>query len=177
MKVLLIDDIHKVGMAGDIKDVSAGFARNYLLPKKLALPATEGNLRKWESEKKVRQIRVEQTLDSAKAQAAQIEQLQLDMEARAGREGHLFGSITSQMIADALLKKGFEIDRKNILLDAPIKTVAVHNVAIRLHPQVTANVKVVVNGGVVIAKPEDEVAEETEAAEASEAPAEETPAS
>ncbi len=71
----------------------------------------------------------------------------------------MFGSITSQMIADALLQKGFSVDRKNILLDAPIKTVAVHSVAVRLHPQVTAQLKVVVNGGVVAAKPEEAAAE------------------
>lgn len=142
MKVILYEDVHKLGSAGDIKEVAAGFARNYLVPQKLAFSATPANIKRWESEKRVRDIRLSQTLDQAKKTAEQMEQASLDLIVKAGREGHLFGSVTSQMIADALLAKGFSIDRRHILLDHPIKALGAHKVPVKVHSQVTANLKV-----------------------------------
>src|SRR5262245_27685789 len=123
MKVLLCDDVVKCGAAGEVKDVSDGFARNFLLPRKLAVPATDASLRKWESEKKVRQVKIEQNLEAAKKVAEQLEAMDLEIPARAGKEGHLFGSITNHSIADALAAKGFVADKKHIELEAHIKAV------------------------------------------------------
>lgn len=145
MKILLCDDVAKCGQAGEIKEVSAGFARNFLIPKKLAVLATDANLRKWESEKKVRQVKLEKNLEAAKKAAADLEAVQLEIKANAGKEGHLFGSITNQGIAEALLAKGFSVNKKNISLDAPIKSVGEYTVSVKLNPQVTANVKVAVS--------------------------------
>ena len=116
MKIILCEDVSKVGLAGETKDVSGGFARNFLFPKNLAMPATPSNIKKWESERKTREIRLGQNLEAAKNLANQLENVSIDLRARSGREGHLFGSITSQMIADALLEKGFSIDKKTVIL-------------------------------------------------------------
>ncbi len=142
MKVLLCEDVAKCGQAGDVKVVSDGFARNFLLPKKLATVATDAALRKWESEKKVRLLKIEKNLESARKSAEQLEALQIEIAAKAGKEGHLFGSITSQNIAEALTAKGFTIDRKNITLEAPIKSVGEFTVPVKLHAQVNAQLKV-----------------------------------
>jgi len=115
LKVIFREDIARVGSAGETKNVSDGYARNFLFPKQLALPATEANLKRWESESKVREVRLRQDMESARNIATQLENASIQLTARAGREGHLFGSITSQMIAEALLQKGFSIDKKNIL--------------------------------------------------------------
>ncbi|OGR84564.1 MAG: 50S ribosomal protein L9 [Elusimicrobia bacterium RIFCSPLOWO2_01_FULL_54_10] len=142
MQVILCEDIDKVGLAGEIKAVAEGFARNFLFPKKLAYPATAGNLKKWESEKHVREVKLLKSLESAKALAAELGNISLEIPARAGREGHLFGSITSPAIAQALLKKGFSVDRKTIELAAPIKNLGTFEVPVRLHSQVEARLKV-----------------------------------
>ena len=142
MKVILCEDVPKIGVAGEVKTVSDGYARNFLMPRKLALIATAGNIRKWESEKKVREIRLSQDLEAAKKSVAQLEQISLDITAKAGREGHLFGSITNAMIADALLAKGFPVDKKNIVLDMHIKTLGEHKINIRLHAQLSAVLKI-----------------------------------
>ena len=147
MKVILCEDVLKLGSAGEVKEVSDGYARNFLLPKKQAMAATPSNLKKWESEKKVREIKLNQSLETAKNLSGQIQSTEISLTANAGREGHLFGSITNQMVADALLAKGFSIDKKNILIDSPIKSLGEYQVSIRLHPQVTAQLKVIVITG------------------------------
>ena len=141
MKIILRDDVVKVGAAGETKNVSDGFARNFLFPKKLAMPATPANLRRWESEKKLHQTRLAQTLESAQQLAQSLEGLGLELKVRSGREGHLFGSVTSQMISEALLEKGFTIEKKNIVLETSIKSLGDFQVPIRLHSQVTATLK------------------------------------
>ncbi len=142
MKVLLCEDVDKCGQAGEVKVVSDGFARNFLIPKKLATVATDAALRKWESEKKVREIKIEKNLEAARKSAGDLEALQIEIPAKAGKEGHLFGSISNHDIADALAAKGFVIDRKNIHLDAPIKAVGEFTVPVKLHAQVNAQLKV-----------------------------------
>lgn len=144
MKVILYDDIEKLGSAGEVKEVSDGYARNFLFPKKLAFEATSSNLKRWESERKVREIKLSQKLETAKNLANQIQNTEITLTANAGREGHLFGSVTNQMIADALLAKGFSVDKKNILIDSPIKSLGEFQVSLRLHAQVTASLKVTV---------------------------------
>ncbi len=142
MQVILCENIDKVGLAGETKAVAEGFARNFLFPKKLAYPATPSNLKKWDSEKRVREVKLQKSLESAKTLAAELSQISLEIPARAGREGQLFGSITSVAVAQALLKKGFSVDRKTIELAAPIKTVGTFEVPVRLHAQVEAKLKV-----------------------------------
>lgn len=142
MKVILCDDVPKVGAAGDTQEVSDGFARNFLLPRGLAYPATAANLKKWQAEKKVRQVKLEKNLESARKLAGELEQISLTIPARAGREGQLFGSITAAMVAQALLEKGFSVDKKMIALDTPMKTLGDFQVSIRLHSQVQVNLKV-----------------------------------
>ncbi|MBI3013139.1 MAG: 50S ribosomal protein L9 [Elusimicrobia bacterium] len=138
----MCDDLSKVGLAGEVKVVSDGYARNFLLPRKLALIATAPNLKRWESEKHVRQIKGEHDLSSAKEVAARLETIVVDVEALGGREGHLFGSITSQTIAESLLEKGISLDKKSIVLEKPIKSLGEYQVTVRLHPQVNALLKV-----------------------------------
>ena len=142
MKIILCEDLANVGIAGAVKEVSDGYARNFLFPKRLALLAAPSNLRKWESEKLVRQARAARGLDSAKALGASLENFTIELSVRSGREGHLFGSVTSAMIADSLLEKGISIDKKNINLETPIKSLGEYQVPIRLHSQVTALLKV-----------------------------------
>ncbi len=142
MKVILYDDVEKLGSAGDVKEVAAGFARNFLIPKKLAMAASDANVKRWESEKRVRTIRLTQNLERAKESAQKIESVSLVIPAKAGREGHLFGSVTNQMIAEALLAQGLSIDKKNIVLDAPIKQIGDFTAHVRLHAQVNAALKV-----------------------------------
>ncbi len=142
MKVLLCEDVQKCGLAGEVKDVSDGFARNFLLPKKLAMAATDASLRRWESEKKVRLLKIEKNLEAARKVAEQLEALEIQIPAKAGKEGHLFGSINNHNVADALVAKGFAIDRKNISVESPIKSLGEFTVLVKLHAQVNANLKV-----------------------------------
>jgi large subunit ribosomal protein L9 len=142
MQVIFCEDVNKVGVAGETRNVSAGFARNFLLPRGLAYPATPANIKKWESEKHLREVKLLKNLESARSLASQLEQVSLSIPARAGREGQLFGSITTASVAQALLEKGFSVDRKTIDMPAPIKTLGSHKVSIRLHSQVEACLKV-----------------------------------
>ncbi|OGR83305.1 MAG: 50S ribosomal protein L9 [Elusimicrobia bacterium RIFCSPLOWO2_01_FULL_64_13] len=145
MKVILREDLAKFGAAGETKNVADGFARNFLFPKNLALPATPANLKSWEQEKKVREVHLTQDLEAARKIAGDLEAVELALPAKSGREGHLFGSITSQMVADSLLEKGFSIDKKNILMESPIKTLGSYEIPVRIHPRVSATLKVTVS--------------------------------
>ena len=147
MQIILCEDVAKVGVAGETKEVSEGFARNFLLPRGLAYPATVSNVKKWQSEKRVREVKLQKNLESAKTLASQLEQLSITIPARAGREGHLFGSITNAMVAQALLEKGFSIDRKTIELSTPIKILGSFEVPVRLHSEVEAKIKIEVTRG------------------------------
>lgn len=141
MKVILCDDVSALGVAGETKEVSNGYARNFLIPKQLALPATPSNLKKLESEIKNRKIKSTKDLGTAQNLASQIEKVNLNLAARAGREGHLFGSITNQMIADALKENGISVNKKSIIIESPIKSIGEYQLSVRLHPQVTVALK------------------------------------
>lgn len=147
MKVILCEAVTHIGDAGEVKEVTNGYARNFLFPRNLALPASPSNLKRWESEKRVRQIRLTRDLEAAQNLSSQIEKVAVDIVANAGKEGHLFGSVTSQMIADALVEKGFSVDRKNIIIESPIKLIGEYQVHIRLHSQINAMLKVIVSAG------------------------------
>ncbi|HEX2208080.1 MAG TPA: 50S ribosomal protein L9 [Longimicrobium sp.] len=142
MQVILRDRLENLGNAGDVVDVKPGYARNYLIPKGLAYEATQANVRRMEAEKAAQGRRDAETLNDARQRAAALEGVSLTFHARAGQEGKLFGSITNGDIADRLAEQGVQIDRRAIELDEPIKSLGVHNVPVRLHPQVRPEIKV-----------------------------------
>lgn len=154
--VLLREDLDNLGGRGEIVKVKAGYARNYLLPKGLASLATKGNIKQIEQERAALLKKAAQDKSTAEAQAEQMGNISLNFERRAGESGQLFGSVTSMDIAQALQAKGYEIDRRKIILKDVIKEVGEYTVPVRLHREVTLNVPVTVTteGGELPAKME-----------------------
>lgn len=144
MEVILRDDIKSLGKAGDLVRVKPGYARNFLLPKGLAYEATEGNKKRIVAETKARNVRLAAEKDAAVAAAASLSAILVSFTRKAGEEGKLFGSITSQDIADSLATQGQAVDKRKIELAHPIKVVGEHTVIVRLHPEVHADVRVTV---------------------------------
>lgn len=142
MKVILLDDVAKVGRRGEVRDVSDGFARNFLIPKKLALSASAGNLKNLEHIKQQQDAKAHRIKDDAQGLQRRIEALTYEERRQASEEGKLFGSVTSQDLADFLGRHGITIERRRIHLDEPIKTLGETTVPIRLHMDVTAQLKV-----------------------------------
>jgi len=142
MKVILLDDVAKVGRRGEVRDVSDGYARNFLIPKKLALSASAGNLKNLEHIKQQQNSKAERIKADAHGVQQRIEALTYEERRQASEEGKLFGSVTSQDIADFLDKHGVKIERRRIHLDEPIKTLGETLVLVRLHADVTAQLKV-----------------------------------
>ena len=142
MQVILRDRIENLGDAGDVVDVKPGYGRNYLIPKGLAYEASPANVRRMEAERAAQGRKEAETLGEARKQASALEGVSLTFNARAGQEGKLFGSITSGDIADKLAEQGITIERRQIELDEPIKTLGVTSVPVRLHPQVRPEIKV-----------------------------------
>jgi len=144
MKVILKENIENLGHIGDIVKVAPGYARNYLLPKGLVIEATTKNAKALEHAKRQMEYKKNKVLEQARGLAAKIEALALTLVHQAGEEGKLFGSVTNMELAEKLLAEGIEIDRKKILLAEPIKHVGEFTVGIKIHPEVTANLKVTV---------------------------------
>jgi len=144
MKIILLDDVTKVGRRGEVRDVSDGYARNFLIPKRLALSATAGNLKNLEHIKKQQEAKADRVKADAESLRARIEALAYGERRQASEEGKLFGSVTAQDIADFLGTRGIKMDRKRITLDEPIKGLGEFSVSMRLHPEVTAQLKVTV---------------------------------
>jgi large subunit ribosomal protein L9 len=142
MKIILLDDVAKVGRRGEVRDVSDGYARNFLIPKKLALSASAGNMKNIEHIKQQANAKADRVKDDADATRQRIEALTLEERRQASEEGKLFGSVTSQDIAEFLGKHGIKVERRRIHLDEPIKTLGETSVPIRLHQDVTAQFKV-----------------------------------
>ena len=142
MELILREDVVKLGRRGDVVQVSAGYGRNYLLPKKLAVPLTAGNRKVVEQIKAagVRREAKEQT--EAEQLAAMLAKVTLTIARKAGETGTLFGSVTSLDVADALEKQGYQIDRRKIILEDPIKQLGEFPVPVRVHREVTASVNV-----------------------------------
>ncbi len=139
--LVLLDDVAKLGLAGDEVVVKAGYARNYLLPRGLAAKATPGILRLVESRKAIIAERRAKELADAKALAEKIGQVEISITMQAAEDGQLFGSVTARMIADELAKQGYAVEHSQVKMD-PIKTVGDFDVEVRLHADVTATVKV-----------------------------------
>ena len=179
--ILLREDIESVGGRGEIVKVKAGYARNYLLPQGLASLATKGNVKQIDQERTALLKRASEERSTAEAQKHQMSTISLAFERKAGEGGTLFGSVTSMDVAEALQAKGYEIDRRKIVLKDPIKETGEYTVRVKLHREVTLEVPVAVTaeaGDVVEPKAEKKPrkakaeAEETVA----EAPVEETAA-
>jgi large subunit ribosomal protein L9 len=142
IEVILREDIKTLGRAGEMVRVKPGYARNYLLPQGLAYEATEGNRKRIAAETRVRAARNQAERDQAEQEAARLRDVTVSLSSKAGEEGKLFGSITSQDIADALARQGHTVDRRRIELEHPIKSTGVHTVTVRLHPEVHAELRV-----------------------------------
>ncbi|MFH1367572.1 MAG: 50S ribosomal protein L9 [Elusimicrobiota bacterium] len=142
MKVILQSDVQNIGRRGDIKDVSAGYARNFLLPQKLALEANDQNMKLLEREKNKIARQLEQEVAAARELAQNMEKASFTVNAKAGEGGKLFGSVTNTDVAKALEEKGFSFDKHNITLPDHIKEVGVFHADVKVHQDVTAKIKI-----------------------------------
>ena len=142
MKVILTEEIRGLGTRGDIVTVKDGYARNFLLPKKLAREATPGNLKGVEQERKKWAALAQQEKNDAQKAADSVKGLKITIQKRVGENNHLFGSVTANEIADALEAKGINVDKRRIELAHSIKDAGVHDVDVRLHREVTARIQV-----------------------------------
>ena len=142
MKVILLDDVAKVGRRGEVRDVSDGYARNYLLPKKLALTATAGNLKGLGHIKRQQEAKAGRIKTDAETVRDRIEALVYEERRQASEEGKLFGSVTAQDIVEFLERSQIQIERRRVHLDEPIKTLGESTVTVRIHPEVTAQLRV-----------------------------------
>jgi len=142
MKVILQKDIDKVGHVGDIVNVSEGYARNYLLPKKLAVKAFENNLAQFEHQKKALQAKINKQKKDALSLAEKLNSYSCTISKKVGENDKIFGSVTSSDIEAALTKDGFDISKKNIIIEDPIKNLGVYTVSIKIAKAVDANIKV-----------------------------------
>jgi len=142
MEVILREHVDNLGRRGDVVKVAAGYARNYLLPRKLALAVTDNNKRQIEREKKVAEVRDAEERGQADAIAQRLAQLEIEIARRVGENETLYGSVTSADIAQALQAKGFDIDKRRIQLHDPLKALGETMVPVRIHRDVTAPVKV-----------------------------------
>ncbi|MEE8484835.1 MAG: 50S ribosomal protein L9 [Nitrospinota bacterium] len=142
MELILKEDVEKLGDAGSKVKVAGGYGRNYLIPQGLALEATPSNLKALENHMKKRAKRLAAIKSQAEGQAAELNKIHLAFTRKSGVEGKLFGSVTATDIYKEIEAKNFEIDKRKILLDMPIKEVGEHKVGIKLHPEVTAEITV-----------------------------------
>lgn len=145
MKVILQEDIKKLGKKGDIVEVKEGYARNYLLPKKLAVEANQANMKELDRQKQIKSQKAEQELKEAEKLAEKIKNVTVTLKVKSGENGKLFGAVTSKDIADNLAKvHKINIDKRKIDLSENIKSIGNYEIKVKLHPQVTAELKVIV---------------------------------
>ncbi|MFV0388453.1 MAG: 50S ribosomal protein L9 [Pyrinomonadaceae bacterium] len=161
--ILLKEDVDNLGGRGEVVSVKAGYARNYLLPKGIALLATKGNVKQVEQERKFLLKKAAEEKSTAEAQLEQMKSLSLTFERLSGESGTLFGSVTSIDVADALNEKGYEIDRRKVILRAPIKELGEYTVPVKLHREVTLELPVFVKAeGEVIQEQLEEAGENSD---------------
>ena len=142
LRLILNEDVEHLGTVGDIVDVAPGYARNFLIPRNLAVPATTRNVKQLEHTKRLIAVKRAKALTVAAALSKRLGEVSVTIAKPVGEEDKLFGSVTNRDIADALAKEGFTLDRRNIVLDKPIKNIGVYNVDIKLHAEVATQVKV-----------------------------------
>ncbi|MDI9510183.1 MAG: 50S ribosomal protein L9 [Clostridiales bacterium] len=145
MEVILLKDVKSLGKKGDVVKVSDGYARNFILPKKLGVEATKQSLHELKLQKDAEDRRNKEILDQARELGKKLEASTVKLQIKAGEGGRTFGSISTKEIATSLKEQaGIDIDRKKIQLSDPIKNVGSYTVGVKLHPEITANIKVVV---------------------------------
>ena len=143
MKVILLEDVKSVGKKGDMVELKDGYAKNFIIPKKLGVEATDANKNTLKLQKQNEEKIAQQQLETAKALAAEIEQMTVKMEIKGGEGGKTFGSVSSKEIAKAVADQyGKDIDKKKIQLNEAIKMAGTHEVTVKLHPKVTAKLRV-----------------------------------
>ncbi len=169
MKVILREEVENLGDLGDLVEVANGYGRNYLIPQGLAVQASTRNVKAMEHEKRLQAQRLHKLKGAAEEFAARLEKLSLRLKKKVGEGDRLYGSVTSQEIAEAVLAAGEKVDRRKIQLEAPIKALGVFKVPVKVHPDVTAELSVTVEG-------EKVQADETAPADPAETSAEKAPA-
>ncbi len=142
MKVILRQNHETLGQIGDVADVKSGYARNFLIPRKIAYAALKGNVRALEEEKKALNKKMEQEVHAAEAMSTELEKVSVTIPVQVGEEDKIFGTVTAQMIADSLKEKGYDIDKRKIEIEEPIKALGIYGIDIKLHPSVSAKIKV-----------------------------------
>lgn len=142
MKIILKETIEKLGKAGEIVEAKNGYARNFLIPQGKAVAATAANMKVYEQERAAIQRKVAKEIEEAEALAAQLNKVSITATIQVGEEDKVFGAVTNQTIADLLKEKDFEIDRKKIILEEPLKALGVYEVPVKLHSEVEAQIKV-----------------------------------
>lgn len=165
VKLILKESVHNLGEAGDVVQVKPGYARNFLLPQGKAIPATETRVRELEHHKRIVAEKVAKDMKDIRSRKDALEALPLEISARAGEEGRLFGSVTSVQIAELLAQHGFEVDRRRIDLREPIKETGEHSVPLKLHRDVVARLKLRVVAVSGAAEAPEEREDEAEARE------------
>ncbi|MDR2812104.1 MAG: 50S ribosomal protein L9 [Endomicrobium sp.] len=146
MKVILRSDIINLGRQGEVKEVSPGFARNYLVPQNLAMEAIPANLKIWERERLKLEKQREKIILALKEIASKMEVVEFTVKVKVGENGKIFGSVTTANLSKIFEAKGFEVNKRDILLSDNIKEVGNHEVNVRLHPEVVVKVKLAVIG-------------------------------
>ena len=144
MRVILKSEVAHLGDPGDIVTVSAGYGRNYLIPRGLAIPATAGSVKQAEHQQRVAEAIRRKQLSGAEALSAKLENVAVSIRRETGDDEKLFGSVTNRDIVEALANEGIEVDRRQVVLDEPIRSIGLFNVPVRLHRDVTASVRVYV---------------------------------
>jgi len=144
MQIILQEDVDKLGMRGELVTVAEGYARNFLLPRKLGLEATPGNMKRLEKMRAAFAIKAAKEKEAADQVAAQMADVSLTLSRKAGDTDQLFGSVTSADIAEALATKNFPVEKRKIVLAEPIKTIGEYEIPVKLHREVTVTVKLTV---------------------------------
>jgi len=144
MKVILLTDVKTLGREGELVEVSDGYARNYLFPKKIAIEANASNMNVYRSRKNAQEHKVEREMQHAMEMKEKLMDIQVVIKAKAGENGKLFGAVTNNDVAAFLSKKGFKIDKKKIILDETIKNLGTYEASVKLYANISARIKVMV---------------------------------
>lgn len=145
MKVIMLEDVNKIGKKGEIKEVKDGYAHNFLFPKNLALPATKQNLAQVEKAKEAKEEEERKRKEEAQAISKQLEDKNFSFQVKAGEQGRLFGSLTTKEIASEIEKQyNLKLDRRKLSIDEPIRSLGTYNVKAKLHPEVSFEFKIIV---------------------------------
>ena len=142
MKVIFLQDVKGQGKKGEVKDLSEGYVRNFLLPKNLVKIASDGNVKTLDMQKAAEEKRKQKEKEDSIKLGEKLEQMTIQVKAKAGEGGRLFGAITSKQIADALAKQGYKLDKRKIELDEPIRSLGTTGVPVKLHTDVKVTVKI-----------------------------------